>query len=61
MKEYFDRIRNRMEATTITENVNNYYMGYIAGLFEVGFLSMDEKTELDKIRKVEHMKVIKGV
>ena len=56
MKEYFDRTRSHMEHTGMSEQIFYYYMGYIEALYEAGFLSTDEKDELDKIRKQEREK-----
>lgn len=56
MKEYFDCTRSYMEHTGMTEGISHYYMGYIAALFETGFLSADEMAELNQIRKQEREK-----
>lgn len=56
MKEYFNRTRSHMEHTGMSEHINFYYMGYIDALYEAGFLSTDEKAELNEIRKQEREK-----
>lgn len=46
MKDYFDRILNRMQGDMVTDAKRNYYQGVIDSYFELGFLSEYERGEL---------------
>lgn len=58
MKEYFDKVKNLMEADEMTAYEDSYWLGYIHALASVGFLSHDEHTELANYKSVLHHQYI---
>lgn len=58
MKEYFDKVKNLMEADEMTVYEDSYWLGYIHALASAGFLSHDEHTELLGYKHVLHRQYI---
>ncbi len=46
MKEYLNRVREQIKASENTTENDFYFLGYIHGLHEGGFLSASERKEL---------------
>lgn len=46
MKEHFEKVREKMDACTMDDFNEAYYLGYIHALLISGLLSYDESEEL---------------